>query len=214
MAHTAAEVEARTFTMVRRGFDPDEVRAFLREVASQLDPFAAVATQVADVLETAHRSADTYAASVRAEADAYAEATRAAADEYRRDTEARANEAAAATDAAAAERAAALEAEATRRREAVEAACAGLRARTEGELRAQVSAALDEAQRRLDRLVIAEREVADRLRAALDVVGTSAAMATLLDEARNTDLDEAFAEFLSDETAVEPSREWILSDSE
>jgi DivIVA domain-containing protein len=197
---TSSDIAQREFALVRRGYDPSEVRAFLADVASHNDPFATLGAEVAGVLETAQRSADQYAEIARAEADAYVATLRAEADA-----------AAAAILAEATTDAARCRDEAMHLLAETEAACAQLRVEVEIEVRAQTQIVLDESQRRLDRAMIAECEVRDRLRAALKMVEMDDQMPSLL---HSTDgvLDEAFAEFVSDNVEAEPSREWILSD--
>ena len=56
------DIENKTFRTVRKGYSPDEVRAFLREVATASEPhpraaLVQVADEVAQVLESAHRTA-------------------------------------------------------------------------------------------------------------------------------------------------------------
>jgi DivIVA domain-containing protein len=197
---TSSDIAQREFALVRRGYDPSEVRAFLADVASHNDPFATLGAEVAGVLETAQRSADQYAEIARAEADAYVATLRAEADA-----------AAAAILAEATTDAARCRDEAMHLLAETEAACAQLRVEVEIEVRTQTQIVLDESQRRLDRAMIAECEVRDRLRAALKMVEMDDQMPSLL---HSTDgvLDEAFAEFVSDNVEAEPSREWILSD--
>jgi DivIVA domain-containing protein len=208
---TSSDIAQREFALVRRGYDPSEVRAFLADVASHNDPFATLGAEVAGVLETAQRSADQYAEIARAEADAYVATLRAEADAYVATLRAEADAAAAAILAEATTDAARCRDEAMHLLAETEAACAQLRVEVEIEVRTQTQIVLDESQRRLDRAMIAECEVRDRLRAALKMVEMDDQMPSLL---HSTDgvLDEAFAEFVSDNVEAEPSREWILSD--
>lgn len=106
------EIEGREFFVGLRGYDKDEVNAFLAEVAAELrslqdeldevraggapaapaearDDFEDLGANVAAILRTAKESASAMvsdaegqAAQIRADAEAYAEARRHAADEY------------------------------------------------------------------------------------------------------------------------------------
>ena len=113
MALTPDDIEKRQFGTSRKGYSPDEVKRFLAEVAdaqrqTEATPaFARLGDEVASVLESVHRSAEsittsaqTDAEQTRAEADAYAIETRAKAERDAAD-----HFAAAADDRAAAKRA-------------------------------------------------------------------------------------------------------------
>lgn len=106
------EIEGREFFIGLRGYDKDEVNAFLSEVAAEVrtlqarlaeggggggaataaplrDDFEDLGANVAAILRTAKESADSMvgdaenqAAQLRADAESYADARRASADEY------------------------------------------------------------------------------------------------------------------------------------
>src|SRR5215216_2617487 len=86
MAMTPGDIESRAFRTVRKGYAPEEVRGFLHEVASNLakqprPELVQVGAEVANVLESAHRTASEIEANARsraAEIIAEAEATVAA----------------------------------------------------------------------------------------------------------------------------------------
>lgn len=79
MSISPEEIERRTFRTVRKGFAPDEVRAFLAEIAAEHRANAPrpglvqVADEVANVLESAHRTAAEIEANARARAAAIIE---------------------------------------------------------------------------------------------------------------------------------------------
>src|SRR4051794_38345335 len=73
MAMTPGDIESRTFRTVRKGYAPDEVRAFLHEVATKVaaqprPELVQVGAEVANVLESAHRTASEIEANARARA--------------------------------------------------------------------------------------------------------------------------------------------------
>lgn len=75
MALTPEDIESRKFRTVRKGYAPDEVKAFLSEVSQALRPhqqlrpgLVHVADEVANVLESAHRTAAEIEANARARA--------------------------------------------------------------------------------------------------------------------------------------------------
>jgi DivIVA domain-containing protein len=151
------EIERREFPRADDGFDPDAVRAYLREVAATLrersegDPAGALGAELAAVL----RSARDDVAAVRARAER--DAAEVVADAER---EAATVRALAARDAATVRETAERErAEARRDAEA-------RRAELERELRAarrRAEIELAEASERLERLTAAERRVRERL---------------------------------------------------
>jgi DivIVA domain-containing protein len=93
MALTPEDIERHQFATSKRGFDPDEVRRFLREVAeaqrqaSESPRFGRIGDEVAAVLESAHRSA----AAIEDAAQAEADRVRAAADAYAAEVRAKAD---------------------------------------------------------------------------------------------------------------------------
>jgi len=74
MALTPEDIESRKFRTVRKGYAPDEVKAFLAEVSQAMRPqqlrpgLVHVADEVANVLESAHRTAAEIEANARARA--------------------------------------------------------------------------------------------------------------------------------------------------
>ncbi|HUP72486.1 MAG TPA: DivIVA domain-containing protein [Acidimicrobiales bacterium] len=86
MAMTPGDIESRAFRTVRKGYAPEEVRGFLHEIASSIaaqprPELVQVGAEVANVLESAHRTASEIEANARARAAeiiAEAEATVAA----------------------------------------------------------------------------------------------------------------------------------------
>src|SRR3979490_3358373 len=73
MAMTPGDIENRAFRTVRKGYSPEEVRVFLHEVAvsvaAQPRPeLAQVGAEVANVLESAHRTASEIEANARTRA--------------------------------------------------------------------------------------------------------------------------------------------------
>ncbi|HRW36879.1 MAG: DivIVA domain-containing protein [Acidimicrobiales bacterium] len=106
MALTSEEIASKEFLVGLRGYDKDEVRAFLQSVAAAFDESATTSNgaaeapasgggmanlggQIEAILATANAEADKLrsdaqadAARVRAEADSYAESTRAQAEQH------------------------------------------------------------------------------------------------------------------------------------
>lgn len=85
MGLTPEEIRSREFPMRRRGYDPDQVRAYLDDIAAALgetdtppsdDAFQQAGREVAQVLRTAHEEA----AKIRAAATAEGEAIRSEAE--------------------------------------------------------------------------------------------------------------------------------------
>jgi DivIVA domain-containing protein len=96
MALTPEDIEKHQFSTSRRGFDQDEVRRFLRDVAeaqrqaAESPRFGRIGDEVAAVLESAHRSAAAIEEAAQAEADrvrASADASEAEIAELRSVTE-------------------------------------------------------------------------------------------------------------------------------
>jgi DivIVA domain-containing protein len=211
------DIECREFTVVKRGYDPDEVRSFLKELAEAgLKPspvFAEVGDQVAELLETAHRMAASVETQARVDADLVLEAAAAAAAEQLADAEARRLEAEAAVTAAS-ERATQLVADA----EAIaanvtaenERAITARREAADELLRERATTVIEGANLRLRKLLDAEREVHARLSAAF--AGVNANPEAPLERDDEELLDHAFQQFFSEEIETEPSRSWILSD--
>jgi DivIVA domain-containing protein len=88
MAMTPGDIESRAFRTVRKGYAPEEVRSFLHEIAASVaaqprPELVQVGAEVANVLESAHRTASeiegharTRAAEIIAEAEAVVAAQR------------------------------------------------------------------------------------------------------------------------------------------
>ncbi|MEO8693899.1 MAG: DivIVA domain-containing protein [Acidimicrobiales bacterium] len=73
MAMTPGDIESRAFRTVRKGYAPEEVRGFLHEVADSIakqprPELVQVGAEVANVLESAHRTASEIEANARARA--------------------------------------------------------------------------------------------------------------------------------------------------
>ena len=118
---SAAQIRRREFASVRRGYDPDQVRDYLSQVAEQLetleqevrelrlqpepsggpppgpppseDPYERLAKRLTMLLATADREAEGIIAEARAEATAMVNEARTEADRIRVDAQARAEEA-------------------------------------------------------------------------------------------------------------------------
>jgi DivIVA domain-containing protein len=211
------EIECREFTVVKRGYDPDEVRTFLKELAEAgLKPspvFAEVGDQVAELLETAHRMAASVESQARVDAEQIVEAAIAAVAEQLADAEAQ-RESAQLAIAAASERATQLvaDAEAIAANVTAEAARA-INARREAAdvmLRERATTVIQGANLRLRKLLDAERDVHARLSAALASVNANPLAPLERDDEEL--LDQAFQEFFSEDVEIEPSRSWILSE--
>ena len=75
MSMNVREIEAHEFAMVKRGYDPAEVRSYLREVATSVKDtsgrdYADVGDRVASVFETADKAAAAIKEAAEREADA------------------------------------------------------------------------------------------------------------------------------------------------
>lgn len=118
---SAAQIRRREFASVRRGYDPDQVRDYLSQVAEQIetleqevrelrlrpgtgegqppgpppsdDPYQRLANRLTTLLATADREAEGIIAEARAESTAMVNESRAEADRIRVDAQARAEEA-------------------------------------------------------------------------------------------------------------------------
>jgi DivIVA domain-containing protein len=211
------DAERREFTIVRRGYDPEEVRVFLRELAAAgLKPspvFEQVGGQVADLLETAHRMSE----SIEAQAREDAARVKAECEQLRAEAEAAAAAARTEADARVVEAAA----KASQIVADAETIAANVNADAEQAVAARVAAAEEFARERattviagtklrLRKLLDAEREVHARLSSALSSVNADPEVP--LDREDEQLLDQAFAEFFGDDVEIEPSRSWILSD--
>jgi len=115
---SATQIRRREFASVRRGYDPDQVRTYLAQVAEQLetleqevrdlrlqpepsggpppgpppseDPYERLAKRLTALLATADREAEGIIAEARAEATAMVNEARTEADRIRVDAQARA----------------------------------------------------------------------------------------------------------------------------
>lgn len=167
MPHAPREIRRKTFTLVRRGFDPDETRAFLNELADQIEAVTASARQhryrrlgqeVEAVLRTAHEQA----ARMRADAKRTAKAVKDDAALYALEQKREADQ-----DRDEAKRllVRSQERSASLVREAEEQA-AGVVRTAEALARTRTTQVLAQAQRRLDRLNRDEQQAQTRLRTA------------------------------------------------
>jgi DivIVA domain-containing protein len=229
------DIECREFTIVRKGYDPDEVRSFLRDLADAgLKPspvFGEVGEKVAELLETAHRTAESIEAhaveaaaelkaeaeAARAEADAHAAKIREEADAYAAEQRAEAERLRSEADdavRAAADKAAQIVADAESIAENVAAEAeqiATARAKAaEDQVRESAANVIEASKRRLRKLLDAEREVHARLTGAL--AGIDGDTDQPLDRDDELLLDNAFEQFFSEDIEMDASRTWILSD--
>ena len=111
MSLNVREIEAHEFAMVKRGYDPEEVRSYLRKVATSMKDSPAraygdVGDRVASVFESADKAAteikeaaEREADALRREVDAYVKEQRERADAALRDAEEQAAARAAEADA-------------------------------------------------------------------------------------------------------------------
>jgi DivIVA domain-containing protein len=118
---SAAQIRRREFASVRRGYDPDQVRGYLAQIAEQIeileqevrelrlqpgptegppsgrppseDPYERLANRLTTLLATADHEAEGILAEARAEATAMVNEARTEADRIRVDAQARAEEA-------------------------------------------------------------------------------------------------------------------------
>jgi DivIVA domain-containing protein len=211
------DIECREFTVVKRGYDPDEVRTFLKDLAEAgLKPspvFSEVGDQIAELLETAHRTAASAEAQAHADAAqiheaataaaaeqlAAAEAMRIEADLKIAEASARATQLVTDAEAIAANVAAESERTIAARREAADVL-----------LRERATTVIQGANLRLRKLLDAEHDVHARLAAAF--AGVNADPGEPLERDDDELLDQAFQEFFSEDVETEPSRSWILND--
>jgi DivIVA domain-containing protein len=211
------DIECREFTLVKRGYDPDEVRSFLKElVEAGLKPspvFAEVGDRIAELLETAHRTAASVESQAHVDAEEIYEATVAAAAQILAEAGAERDAAAQlVTDASARATQLVADAEAIAANVAAEAERAITARREEADvlLRERATTVIQGANLRLRKLLDAEREVHARLSAALASVNADPLVPLERDDEEL--LDQAFRQFFSDDIEIEPSRSWILSE--
>jgi DivIVA domain-containing protein len=173
MELTPQDIEGREFSTVRKGYDPSEVRAFLRQLAASraTTSYSRIGDEMAKLLETAHQNAE------RIENEARAEADRVEKWKTRLETEIAERQAQVEAECEAREQAAVEQAdlilgEAEGRAAATvsqaEEKAASLVADAERDAHERSIQVLTESQRRLDRLLAAERDVHDRLVAAVE----------------------------------------------
>jgi DivIVA domain-containing protein len=187
--HDPKQIRARQFARVRRGFDPEQVRAFLDEVATQMeqavselrfaqeeaeaaarrgspDPYTQLGSRVAELV----RGAEEHAARVREEAQEQAQRQVSEADDHaertKQEVEAHAKQVRSEAQAAA-ERVrseAAAEADRTTQEASTEADRVRREAQDEaGRLREQARAALENATAEAEAAVAELKEARDRL---------------------------------------------------
>ncbi|HUP76360.1 MAG TPA: hypothetical protein VM282_25215 [Acidimicrobiales bacterium] len=172
MSLNVREIEAHKFAMVGRGCDPEEVRSYLRQVATSMKDapgraYGDAGERVAGVFESAEKAAaeikdaaEREAEAMRREADTYVSEQRALADMVLRDAE---------------ELAAAKVADADAHHDHVRSEADHYAETTRAEAD-RVSAELkdlaerDALQQRLEIMVLAEREVFDRMARAFDAL--------------------------------------------
>ena len=165
---TPEQLELAEFTTFDDGgFAPDEVRALLRNVATQLrsaksDGVRGVADSVSALLDQAVSSGEDIVAAANADADAIRSGAEADAVRIQADAAELAAKAIAIGEKSAADLI-------TDARSDIEA----MKSEAEAEARARSATVIAKAQQRLDRLLSAEREVHDRLTTALDDVRES-----------------------------------------
>jgi DivIVA domain-containing protein len=206
----ASDIAAQEFPVVRKGYDPAEVRAFLTEICASglvgdldLEQVHATAqAEAARIVAEAQHSADDLVEQAIAEADRLREAASAALAEARTVLWEGIAAAKARSDQAVEHATALISAADAHAEERVRAA--------EEHARECATAVLDSAKRRLQRLLDAEAEVHHRLHAALGSV--SAPSGQIIEREDEVLLDLAFAEFFESDFEHDESRAWILSD--
>jgi DivIVA domain-containing protein len=217
-----SDIAAQEFPVVRKGYDPSAVRAFL----ARLSETGVIGEVDVEALEEAARSD---AARIIAEAEADAAALRAqAVDEATAIRAAAESDAAqkldaaqlALTEAAAVHELSVVEADERlsaaidqARRLVTEAAEAAEAKLADATVRSQrvAESVLADAKQRLQRLLDAETEVHVRLTAAFASVAAPADHPIERDD--ETLLDLAFAEFFASDVEHDESRAWILSET-
>jgi DivIVA domain-containing protein len=165
--HAPREIRRKTFSLVRRGFDPDEVARYLGELADQIDAITAAARQnryrklgqeVEAVLRTAHEQAARMRIEAKRAAKAIKDDAALYALEQKREADQDRDEAKRML-VRSQERASSLV------REAEEQA-AGVVRTAEALARTRTTQVLAQAQRRLDRVTRDEHQAQHRLRTA------------------------------------------------
>ena len=204
------DIGSPEFTVVRKGYDQAEVRAFFVELSTSVQSCdidlraieIAARTEAARLIEEADRASS----EVRERADSYAADKMASADLALAEAEIVHAEGLAAAQARAAE---AVE-QSERMLGAAEANAAARVAAAEEHARVRSAAILDRTKQRLQRLLDAETDVHIRLTAAMS--STLAPTGHPLERADDELLDLAFAEFFMSDIEHDESRAWILSD--
>lgn len=205
-----SDIGGREFTVVRKGYDQAEVRAFLAELSTSVHSCdidlsaieTAARTDAARIIDEAEQAS----AEVRERAAAYAADTMASADLALTEAEVVHAEGLATAQARAAE---AVE-QSERMLGAAEAEAAARIVAAEEHARVRSAAILDRAKQRLQRLLDAETDVHIRLAAAMS--STLAPTGQPLERDDEALLDLAFAEFFTSDIEHDESRAWILSD--
>jgi DivIVA domain-containing protein len=192
VAHAPREIRRRTFTLVRRGYDPDEVTQFLDQIAGQLEGLIAAGRQhryrnlgreVEAVLRTAHDEAARMVAEAKKSAKALKDDAALYALEQRREADQDRDEAKRLL-VRGQERSTSIVRESEER-------AAGIVQTAEALARSRATQILAQAQRRLDRLNRDEQQARQRLhraqtelQAVIERVGTMPDAVIDLTEAR------------------------------
>lgn len=205
-----SDIGVREFTVVRKGYDLAEVRAYLTELSNSVHScdidLAAIEAEARAEAARIVDETEQASTAVRELADAYAADKQASADLALAEAEVVHAEGVATAKARAAE---AVEHAERILRDAEAQATARLAA-AEEHARIRSAAILDAAKQRLQRLLDAETDVHIRLAAALS--STLAPTGQPLERDDEALLDLAFAEFFTSDIEHDESRAWILSD--
>jgi len=180
-----AEITGKKFSTTRKGYDPSEVDAFLRELASSLastpaDGFGQIGDEVASVLQAANETASSIRAKAETDAAAMlAEAEQARADHDELRAAAKADAASILSDAESYARetrenadtyASAAKTETDSEREASLDEARAIRSQAEEDGQRRVKALLETAQEKVDQLAAVEAEIRVRVQStAIDV---------------------------------------------
>ena len=213
----ASDIATQDFPVVRKGYDQDEVRAFLVQLSADqgvasCDP-AVIKAEARAQAEHIVDAATLAAHEIHERAEVDATATRTAAEIALREAEIARREAEAAhAEGVAAAHARAAEAAEHAHRLLTEAEneAATRIAEAERLARERSTVILEDAKQRLQRLLDAETEVHVRLSAAFSSIIAPASCP--LERGDDELLDRAFAEFFESDIEHDESRAWILGD--
>ena len=206
----ASDIATQDFPVVRKGYDQDEVRAFLVQLSNDqgvasCDP-AVIEAEARAQAEHIVDAATLAAHEIHEQAEFEAAATRTAAEIALREAEAVHAEGVAVAHARAAEAAE----HAHRLLTEAENEAATRLAEAERVAGERSTVILEGAKQRLQRLLDAETEVHVRLSAALSSINAPASCPLERDDDELLDL--AFAEFFESDIEHDESRAWILED--